>query len=171
MNEKRLDASVHQSSVLDIEKVVRILHQEWLVRGKLQLSAFALQPGETYISVNRPSVDSYESDVRSFLTQHMGYKDKENRYCRAVLGVDDIRSIKVDIDGSPLAVDVEVEPRAKHTKSHAGIFTRYEGKNVKTGQTIKVSEQLRGVSSDDILLDVRLSLLDIASVESCNLTE
>ena len=67
------------------ETVVRILHKEWVVDGQLQITAFALRQGESYIQL---SAD----------------------------------------------VSVEVEPRDAHYKSHAGIFTRYDDKNIKGGQ-------------------------------------
>ncbi len=37
--------------IKDSEKVARLIDNEWVVNGKLQLSAFALRPKETYISV------------------------------------------------------------------------------------------------------------------------
>ena len=47
------------SSIIDNEEqVARILHQDWIVEGLLQVSAFALSEGETYLSVNRPSIDT-----------------------------------------------------------------------------------------------------------------
>ena len=43
-------------SVDDKETVVRILHKEWVVDGQLQITAFGLRQGESYISVNRPAI-------------------------------------------------------------------------------------------------------------------
>lgn len=43
------------SSILSVsgdEKVVRILHRDWVIDGKIQINAFALRQNETYISVN-----------------------------------------------------------------------------------------------------------------------
>lgn len=165
------DTVLEIKQVANNEIVTRTLSREWVVRGKLQLSAFALQPGETYISVNRQSVDTYMDDVRGFLFQHPDFLVEKNMYSCALLNVGDIRHVEVKVDGEVVGVDVEVEPRAKHMKSHAGIFTRYGGKNIKTGQVIKIEKQQKGISSDDILLDVRLSLLDIASVENYILSE
>ena len=45
-------------SIDNSETVVRILHKEWVVDGQLQITAFALRQGESYISVNRPAIDS-----------------------------------------------------------------------------------------------------------------
>ena len=41
------------------EPVVRILHKEWVVDGQLQITAFALRQGESYISVNRPAIETF----------------------------------------------------------------------------------------------------------------
>lgn len=166
-NKKSTDKEVINESVLGEENVARILSREWVVRGRLQFAAFALQPGETYISVNRPIIETYTEDVRNFLLKHLEYLIEEGSYRRALLNVQDIRNIVVEVDGAKIAAEVEVEPRAVHTKSHAGIFTRYDGKTLKTGKTILLKEQEKGVSSDDILMDVRWSLLSIASVEDC----
>ena len=38
------------------ESVARILSEEWFVKDKLLSFAFALEAGETYLSVNRPLV-------------------------------------------------------------------------------------------------------------------
>ena len=66
-------------------------------------------------------------------------------------------------------IDVEVEPRDSHTKSHAGIFTRFQNKNIKRGQTLTVDTLAEGVSADTILLEVRMDLVDISSIEECHL--
>ncbi len=42
------------STINGNEKVVRILHRDWVVDNELQINAFALRQNETYISVNRP---------------------------------------------------------------------------------------------------------------------
>ena len=47
------------------EHVARILHREWIVDGVLQVNAFALSDGETYISVNRPVVETFAFDMSS----------------------------------------------------------------------------------------------------------
>ena len=70
------------------EQVARILNNDWFEDGRLMHLAFALNYGETYLSVNRLAVPTCPSDVKSFVE--------------------------------------EVEPRDFHTKSHAGIFTRYQ---------------------------------------------
>lgn len=156
--------------IQDSEKVARLIDNEWVVNGKLQLSAFALRPKETYISVNRLTIPSYKEDVYSFVNQHPSFLLANNSYQRALMLVNDIRHIVIEIEGEILGVDVEVEARAKNIRSHAGIFVRYGGQNVKNDTRIIIQKQQLGVSSDDILLDVRMSLLKIATLESCNLS-
>ena len=124
------------TTVSNEEKVARVLHRDWVVGNRLQLGAFALRPNETYISVNRPAVDSFDSDVLSFVESHPTYQYSDGSYRCAMLGVQDIREIKVNLNDEPLNVDVEVEPRALHTASHAGIFTRIGETNIKKGGTI-----------------------------------
>ena len=53
--------------------------------------------------------------------------------------------------------------------SHAGIFTRYEGRNIKTGDSLSIKPLEEEVSSDDILLEVRSRLLDLAQLEYCKI--
>ena len=52
------------------EEIARILHREWVVDGRLQLNAFALRPGESYLSVNRLAVESSSSDIHDFISHH-----------------------------------------------------------------------------------------------------
>ena len=89
-------------------------------------------------------------------------------YQRAILGVGDIRSISIAIEGHPLAVNVEVEPRDMFTRSHAGIFTRYHEKNIKVGSLLAVSQE-KNVSADLALLKVRLALVRLSTIETCSL--
>ena len=149
------------------EKVARILSTEWLVDGQLMNIAFTLLEGETYISVNRPVISTYDSDVAGFVAKHGKYLFGTDNYKRAILSVSDIRDIKVDAFGEPLKINVEVEPRDSHTKSHAGIFTRYENKNVKRGDTLSILE--KEVSADDVLIKVRSQLLNMSTVEQLTL--
>jgi hypothetical protein len=149
------------------EKVARILSTEWFVDGQLMNVAFTLLEGETYISVNRPAISTYDSDVAGFVTKHGKYLFGTDNYKRAILSVSDIRDIKVDAFGEPLKINVEVEPRDSHTKSHAGIFTRYENKNVKRGDTLSLLE--KEISADDVLIKVRTQLLNMTTVEQLTL--
>lgn len=149
------------------EKVARILSTEWFVDGQLMNVAFTLLEGETYISVNRPAISTYDSDVAGFVTKHGKYLFGTDNYKRAILSVSDIRDIKVDAFGEPLKINVEVEPRDNHTKSHAGIFTRYENKNVKRSDTLSLLE--KEISADDVLIKVRTQLLNMTTVEQLTL--
>lgn len=149
------------------EKVARILSTEWLVDGQLMNIAFTLLEGETYISVNRPVISTYDSDVAGFVAKHGKYLFGTDCYKRAILCVSDIRDIKVDAFGEPLKINVEVEPRDIHTKSHAGIFTRYENKNIKRGETLSLLE--KEISADDVLIKVRTQLLNMSTVEQMTL--
>ena len=58
------------SMVADDEQVARIVSHEWVIDGELQLAAFALAPRETYLSVNRPIIDTYDEDVLQFVSAH-----------------------------------------------------------------------------------------------------
>ena len=154
-------------SVSEKERVARILSTEWFVDGVLQNLAFTLLVGETYISVNRPTIDSYDSDVVSFVEKHPKYAFGEGFYRRAILNVREIRDIKVNAFGEVLNVDVEVEPRDTFTRSHAGIFTRYGNRNVKPGDIFPSLE--KGVSADDILMKVRSQLMKLSTIEHLSL--
>ena len=155
-------------SVDNNETVVRILHKEWVIDGQLQITAFALRQGESYISVNRPAVDTFLSDVTDFVSKHADYKISDEgslAYRQASLGVSAVRNIKVDLGQLSADVSVEVEPRDAHYKSHAGIFTRYDDKNIKGGQeTIQdQNECLMPVRA--ILQKVQHQLLALSTLE------
>ncbi len=55
------------------EDVVRLLSSNWIIKGELQHTAFMLNPGETYLSVNRPAIESFCKDVAAFLSKHSDY--------------------------------------------------------------------------------------------------
>ena len=156
------------SSVDNNETIVRILHKDWVVDGQLQITAFALRQGESYISVNRPSIDTFPSDVSDFVSKHADYKvsDEDSlKYQQAGLDVSAVRNIKVELDQLSADVSVEVEPRDAHYKSHAGIFTRYDEKNIKGGQeTIQdKNDSLMPVRA--ILQKVQHQLLTLSTLE------
>ncbi|MCR5455312.1 MAG: hypothetical protein K6F33_10030 [Bacteroidales bacterium] len=153
----------------DSENVARLVANEWIVNGRLQLSAFALRSGETYISVNRVLAASYQKDIISFVSTHPSYSKAKGYYNCALLSVKEIKSIEVVIDTDVLSVSVEVEPRSRNIASHAGIFVRHNGTNIKNGSHIIIHKQQLGISADDILLDVRMSLLRIAVLEEKSL--
>ena len=85
-----------QQLVSDNEDIARIVSSEWIVDGELQQTAFTLNPKETYLSVNRPSINTYDDDVRSFVSAHEKFQfDNGKSYRRAMLTVLDVRNIKV----------------------------------------------------------------------------
>lgn len=142
------------SSIDNDETVVRILHREWVVDGQLQITAFALRQGESYVSVNRPSIDTFLSDVSDFVSKHTDYKVSDEgslTYRQAGLNVSAVRNIRVELGQLSADVTVQVEPRDAHYKSHAGIFTRYDEKNIKGGQ-----ENI--LANNDCLMPVRAIL-------------
>lgn len=149
------------------ENVVRLLSSDWIVGGELQHTAFMLKAGETYISVNRPAVDTFKQDVASFLSAHTNYlvEGTDDTYQCAMLNVGDVRAINVVYDDKVMDINVEIEPRDVHTKSHAGIFTRFHSENIKNGKIFKYGPTGEEISADQILLEVRFLLLAIATLE------
>ena len=119
------------------EQVARLLHRAWVVAGELQQNAFALKEDETYLSVNRMAIESFNEDVNDFLSKHKQYKtaDNEDCYRRVVLKVKDIRELSVCFEKEIATLSVEVEPRDAHYKTHAGIFIRVDGKCIKGGMS------------------------------------
>ena len=156
------------TSISNEETVARILHRNWVVDNRLQLGAFALRKNETYISVNRPIIESFESDVRSFVESHPDYQYGKGSYRCAMLDVKDIREIKVTFEGKILNVDVEVEPRSAHIASHAGIFTRIGDTNIKKGGIVPKEALPLGMSADDGLMEVGWSLIEISTIKEGN---
>ena len=167
MNTSDTLAEINQIS--SEESVARILSKEWFVKDKLLSVAFALDAGETYLSVNRLVIDTYDSDVSSFVEKHTNYAFDNNKYRRALLNVGDVRDIKVEVGDTHMMTDVEVEPRDAHTKSHAGIFTKFQNANIKKGQVLKAGPTAEEVSADTVLLEVRKKLQSISAVEECSI--
>lgn len=157
------EATIIQSS----ENVARLLSSDWVVKGELQHTAFMLKTDETYISVNRPAIETFSQDVATFLSNHPSYyvEGTDDTYQSAMLNVGDVRAINVVHEDRIIDVNVEIEPRNAHTKSHAGIFTRFHSENIKNGKILKYGPTAEEISADQILLDVRFQLLSIASLE------
>ena len=159
------------SMVADDEQVARIVSHEWVIDGELQLAAFALAPRETYLSVNRPIIDTYDEDVLQFVSAHPYYFDeKKQSYKRALLEVKAVRAISVEKDGLRLNAHVEVEPRDSHTKSHAGIFVRVNGKNVVHGRLLPEGQLPYNVSEEYLLQQVQWDLLELAELQECRVS-
>ena len=135
--------------IADTENVARILHQNWVIDGILQHYAFVLRRNETYISVNRPAVSSYDDDIASFVESHPDFYANENKteYMRALLNVGEIRQTEVRVNETRLNIEVEVEPRDVFTKSHAGVFTRHDGRNIKAGEAFSIESLKEDISS------------------------
>lgn len=150
------------------ETVARILHRDWVVDGVLQISAFSLRQNETYISVNRPIIESFDEDISDFISKHPEFLITEdaNIYRRAALNVDEVRNVKVLLGQQTLDVTVEVEPRDIHYKSHAGIFTRLAGENIKGGQQEEVYiDEGTSLPISAIFQKVQHRLLSLAMME------
>lgn len=151
-----------QDIVNSDEDIVRLLHKEWIVNGVIQQSAFQLRNGETYLSVNRPAVASFDLDVSVFISQHPQYRfpSSIHSYKRASMNVGGVRNMELSFKEERINVSVEVEPRASHAKSHAGIFARIEGVAIKGGQDrLSISNQELPLSAGAILQKMRWQLL------------
>ena len=155
-------------AVSNTEQLDRILQGEWLVDGKLQASAFALRHDETYLSVNRPSISSFSDDVMDFITRHPEFRNIGSvTACRvAELNVGQVRDIRFHLGNNLAEVFVEVEPRDNNYLSHAGIFTKCDGKNVKGGKESVVISNGKHFPVKAILQKVRYALLQMAELKS-----
>ncbi len=155
-------------TVSNTEQLDRILQREWLVDGKLQASAFALRRDETYLSVNRPSVSSFSHDVMDFITRHPEFRSLGSAAaCRvAELNVGQVRDIRFHLGNNLAEVFVEVEPRDNNYQSHAGVFTKCDGKNFKGGQESVVISNGKHFPAKAILQKVRYALLQKTELKS-----
>lgn len=156
------------SAIDSEETVVRILHRDWVVDEELQITAFSLRHNETYISVNRPIIDSFGKDIADFLAKHPDYliPNKPSAYACAALNVGELRGINVVLGQQTLDVVVEVEPRTTHNKSHAGIFTRLAGANIKGGQQKEIHlDEKTTLPVAAIFQKVQHKLLSLAVLE------
>lgn len=147
------------------ENVARLLSNFWFDEGILLPVAFLHRIGESYISVNRPIVDSYDRDVESFLSCNPDFCYFQRMYRRAMLNVGGISDIRIEVGDTMTFADVEIEPRTDKKMSHAGIFVRYQNLNLKRGKIISIAPLKEEVSVDPILLEFRNELLERANVE------
>ena len=81
-----------------------------------------------------------------------------------------VARIIVEKDGMRLNANVEVEPRDSHTKSHAGIFVRVDGKNVVHGRQLPEGQLPDNVSEEDLLQQVQWDLLELAELQECRVS-
>lgn len=163
-------ATVANTIVDDSEQIARIVSKEWVIDGVLMPQAFELAPKETYLSVNRTCIDSYDEDVSRFVKSHLQYLSEDGlSYSRALLSVADVRAIKVSYEDTVLQIGVEVEPRATHTPSHAGIFVRSEGMNIVLGKQLPGHTVPEGISAEMVLQQVQWELYYLANLQKCQL--
>lgn len=123
-----MEKIVEHEYVADWENVARLLFSPlFICDGVLSQRAFQLEDanGETYISVLRVAVKSFELDIE-------GIKREGNiLYGYAEMNVGSIRTLIVPEHPE---VKFDVLPRnAGRRKSHAGIFTSIANKRVKGG--------------------------------------
>jgi len=155
------------------EEIARILIREWVIEDRLQLNAFALRPGESYLSVNRLAVESSINDIHDFVSHHPDYMiaGETDRCHLAVIRVWDIHNLSISYKKWIANLAVEVEPRSAHYKSHAGIFTRVRGRNLKGGQELELlTNDGQKVSYSEIELKVQLNLVRLAQLTTCELS-
>ncbi len=156
------------------EDVVRLVNSKYVLDDVVSVEAFATSIGETYLSVNRPLVESFREDIKSFVKTHNDFILRNNASLAcygAKMKVGEVCDISVVHGSEKLDVSVEVEPRAAHTKSHAGIFVRSNNNNVVRGRQLNSKTIPHGVSSDSILMEVQWRLHDIAKLEILKLEE
>ena len=156
------------------ESIVRLVNTKYVVEDVVSVEAFATSIGETYLSVNRPFVESFNDDVKSFVKTHNDFVLQTDAHLScygAAMIVGEVCDISVVHGSEKLDVSVEVEPRAAHTKSHAGIFVRSNNNNVVRGRQLNSKTIPHGVSSDSILMEVQWRLHDIAKLEILKLEE
>ena len=108
-------------------------------------------------------VNFFSDDVSYFISNHQDFQVSDKIHRQAELFVGDVRNIKIELGQDVVSVAVEVEPRDKNYLSHAGIFTRCDGKNLKGGQSDK------HIPISAILQKVQYNLLRLAQVEVCEI--
>ena len=108
--------------------------------------------------------------MKRFLKTHPQYvSEDEASYSCATLNVVDVRGIKVSYEDKVLQIGVEVEPRATHTPSHAGIFVRSDGVNVVLGRQLSGQTVPDGVSAEMVLQQVQWELYGLANLQKCQM--
>ena len=123
--------------VADYEDVARMLFSPlFICDGVLSQKAFTLEvaSNESYISVLRPSITSFEADIA-------GIKKEGNMlYGYALLNVGEIREVRIEYS-EPIRLDV-LPRNAGRRKSHAGIFATVGTTRVKGGMPQTVARML-----------------------------
>ncbi len=103
-----------------------------------------------------------------FITRHPEFRSIGSATaCRvAELNVGQVREIRFQLGINLAEVFVEVEPRGSNYRSHAGVFTKCDGKNVKGGQESVVISSGKHFPAKAILQKVRYALLQMAELKS-----
>lgn len=106
-----------------------------------------------------------------FIAHHPAFRNSEIAdSCQiAELNAGQVRDIKFHLGAKLAEVLVEVESRGKNYQSHAGIFTRCDGKNVKGVQESVVLRNGKHFPAKAILQKVRYALLQMAELKSVEL--
>lgn len=143
--------------VQDCENVVRFLRDnEVKPQRRCHSSAFKLRKtiNETYISVDRTCLPTFEQDALSF--------DKNRDSFCAVLNVGTIRELTFSYQGHIIAYDVKSEP--SHALSHGGIYILYDGEAVVGGSLDSIDDNLIPGQEKSVLTNaVRSRLARLAS--------
>lgn len=131
------EQTVSMDFVADTEDVARMLFSPLFISdGILSQKAFTLEKtqNESYISVLRPAVASFEDDMQGIR------KEGNILYGYALLNVGEIRHHQV-VYHEPLHLDVKSR-NAGRRKSHAGIFAIVGQTRIKGGLPQSVARML-----------------------------
>lgn len=138
------------------ENVARLMKKIWICDGVISSAAFNLRPQirETYISVLRECVDTFAIDIKKIC--------KESPVIYALMGTDDIQSLRIDTLEDDIKFSVKVVDNI-NIKSHAGIFITINGQQLVGGEPFESLEIKRGMSADCVLLEIRKAIAKLAS--------
>ena len=132
-----MEQTASMDFVADYEDVARMLFSPlFICDGVLSQKAFTLEvaSNESYISVLRPSIPSFEADMEGIK------KEGNTLYGYALLNVGEIRKVRIEC-GEPLRLDV-LPRNAGKRKSHAGIFAIVGDTRIKGGMPQTVARML-----------------------------
>lgn len=150
------------------EFITRSLNTNWVVDGIIGPTAFDWSKDETYLSVNRKSVDTYKADLTDFANSHQSFlfdNNGKHEVLAAEMKVGNVNNIRFKKDNNQLSVELPVIVRDKHYKSHAGIFAKSDGKNLNRNLSSVVEPAELGVSANAILQELRLKLRNISTLK------
>lgn len=150
--------------VLDCENTVRFLRQNEInAFNKCKPSAFKLRTniGETYISIDRTCLPTFENDALTF--------DKGLNSLCSVINVGKIRTTTFRYKGHQMTFDVKPEPSL--ALSHGGIYIFYDGKPVKAGFLDTVDSIKLGQEHTLLTNGVRSILANLGSIHLCKIND